>query len=249
MLRVLTLCLSIATTIVLADDSDFEDASASADALQVETQSAIKDADTVDLTETLPTFDEAIRRSATLPAGTFPKLSEELTNPKTLSSIADLMDNANELAAGLGLPGDGSRRPSVYAFASFSMPKASLRSLIEQGALAGVPVVLRGLVNNSVEDTMHAVHALYIEGERQEGGAVIDPTLFERFSVTQVPSVVVAEAAAGRCSPESCPVPRHTKIAGDVPLRYSLGRIALAEPGFRYELRVLMKKLEPEREW
>ena len=78
---------------------------------------------------------------------------------------------------------------------------------------------------------------------------MIDPTLFERFSVTQVPSVVVAEAAAGRCSPESCPVPKHTKIAGDVPLRYSLDRIALAKPEFRHELRLLMKKLEPERAW
>ena len=96
---------------------------------------------------------------------------------------------------------------------------------------------------------MQAVHSLYTEGERQESGAVIDPTLFERFSVTQVPTVVVAEAAAGHCSPESCPVPRHTKIAGDVPLRYSLDRIALAEPAFRHELRVLMKKLEPERDW
>jgi conjugal transfer pilus assembly protein TrbC len=248
-LRVLTSCLAIATTVVLADDVDLENAAARADALQVETQSAIKDVDTVEVTETLPAFDEAIRRSATLPGGTFPNLSEELTDPKTLSTIANLMDNANELAGSLGLPADSSSRPSVYVFASFSMPMASLRSLIAQGELAGVPIVLRGLVNNSVEDTMQAVHSLYVEGERQESGAVIDPTLFERFSVTQVPSVVVAEAAAGRCSPESCPVPRHTKIAGDVPLRYSLDRIALAEPTFRHELRGLMNKLEPEREW
>lgn len=249
MLRVLTLCLSIATTIVLADDNDLEDASASADALQVETQSAIKDVDTVDVTETLPTFDEAIRRSETLPAGTFPNLSEELTDPKTLSTIADLMDNANELAAGLGLPADGSSRPSVYVFVSFSMPKASLRSLIEQGELAGVPIVLRGLVNNSVEDTMHRVQSLYKEGETQESGAVIDPTLFERFGVNQVPTVVVAQYAAGACTPEACPTPGYVKIAGDVPLRYTLDRIALAEPRYRRELRSLMKKLEPERVW
>ena len=249
MLRFLVLGLSIAAAVVLADDVDLKNAAASADALQAATQSAIKDVDTADVTETLPTFDEAIRRSATLPAGTFPNLSEELTDPKTLSTIAELMDNANTLAAGLGLPADSNSRPSVYVFASFSMPKASLRSLIEQGELAGVPIVIRGLVNNSIEDTMQAVHSLYTEGERQESGAVIDPTLFERFSVTQVPTVVVAEAAAGQCSPESCPVPRHTKIAGDVPLRYSLDRIALAEPAFRHELRVLMKKLEPERDW
>jgi conjugal transfer pilus assembly protein TrbC len=129
------------------------------------------------------------------------------------------------------------------------MPRGSLRSLIAQGELAGVPIVLRGLVNNSVEDTMQAVHSLYVEGERQESGAVIDPTLFERFDIKQVPTVVVAETPAVACSVEACPTPAHVKIAGDVPLRYSLDRIALAEPAFRNELRVLMKKLEPERKW
>ena len=249
MLRILIVSVVVAATAASAELGDLDKAEAGAAAVQAATQSAIKDVDTADVTETLPTFDEAIRRSATLPAGTFPNLSEELTDPKTLSTIAELMDNANTLAAGLGLPADSNSRPSVYVFASFSMPTASLRSLIEQGELAGVPIVIRGLVNNSIEDTMQAVHSLYTEGERQESGAVIDPTLFERFSVTQVPTVVVAEAAAGQCSPESCPVPRHTKIAGDVPLRYSLDRIALAEPAFRHELRVLMKKLEPERDW
>ena len=96
---------------------------------------------------------------------------------------------------------------------------------------------------------MRAVHSLYGEGERQESGAVIDPTLFERFDVKQVPTVVVAESPAGACAVETCPTPAHVKIAGDVPLRYSLDRIALAEPQFRHALRVLMKKLEPERQW
>ncbi|MEX1265672.1 MAG: type-F conjugative transfer system pilin assembly protein TrbC, partial [Woeseia sp.] len=226
MLRVLTLWLAIAATAVLADDIDLEGASASAAALQADTQSVIRDADTVDVTGTLPSFDEAIRRSATLPAGTLPTLSAELTDPETLSTIAELMDNATELAAGLGLPADGRSRPSVYVFASFSMPRASLRSLIAQGELAGVPVVLRGLVNNSIEDTMQAVLALYTEGERQQSGAVIDPTLFARFDVRQVPTVVVAESPARACSVEACPTPAHVKIAGDVPLRYSLDRIA-----------------------
>ncbi len=96
---------------------------------------------------------------------------------------------------------------------------------------------------------MQAVHSLYTEGERQESGAVIDPTLFERFDVQQVPTVVVAETPAEACSIETCPTPAHVKIAGDVPLRYSLDRIALAKPELQHELRVLMKKLEPERDW
>ena len=112
-----------------------------------------------------------------------------------------------------------------------------------------MPIVLRGLVDNSIEATMRAVHSLYVEGEKPETGAVIDPTLFQRFAVDQVPTVVVAEAAAGACTPTDCPIPEHVKIAGDVPLRYVLDRIALAKPQFRHELRALMPKLEPERQW
>ena len=96
---------------------------------------------------------------------------------------------------------------------------------------------------------MRAVHSLYKDGERPESGALIDPTLFQRFGIDQVPTVVVAEAAAGACTPTDCPVPEHVKIAGDVPLRYALDRIALAKPEFRHELRTLMRKLEPERHW
>ncbi|MEX0824113.1 MAG: hypothetical protein WD001_00695, partial [Woeseia sp.] len=117
MLRVLTLWLAIAATDALADDADLESAAASAAALQADTRSAIRDVETVDVTKTLPSFDEAIRRSATLPAGTLPTLSAELTDSGTLSTIAELMDDATELAAGLGLPVDGRSGPSVYVFA------------------------------------------------------------------------------------------------------------------------------------
>lgn len=78
---------------------------------------------------------------------------------------------------------------------------------------------------------------------------MIDPTLFARFGIDQVPSVVVAEYAAGACTPEACPTPDHVKLAGDVPLRYALERIALTRPAYQSELRALMKALEPERQW
>lgn len=249
MLRVLIFCgLAVAAT-ASADVSELDRAQAKADAVQTETQSALEDVDAVDVSEELPSFDESVRRSDTLPQAVFPNLSTDLIDPDTLSAIGELMDNAQMLAADLGMTHDADGGLSVYVFASFSMPTASLRALITQSELADVPIVLRGLVNNSVEDTMVAVHSLYKEGEAQERGAVIDPTLFERFAVDQVPTVIVAEHAAGACTPEACPTPRHVKIAGDVPLRYSLDRIALAEPAFRHELRALMKRLEPERQW
>lgn len=249
MLRILIVSVVVVATAASAELGDLDKAEAGAAAVQAETQSALEEFDGLGITKTLPDFEESVRRSARVPAGVFPKLSDELTDPETLSTIGELMDNAQTLAATLGMPTAGDEGVSVYLFASFSMPNASLRSLIEQGELAGIPIVLRGLVNNSIEDTMRQVHSLYEEGEQQESGAVIDPTLFERFGITQVPSVVVAAHSADVCTPQDCPTPEHVKIAGDVPLRYSLDRIALAKPAFRQDLRVMMKRLEPERSW
>lgn len=249
MLRLLIVGTTMLLNVAVADVSDLESAERQADAVQADSTAALAAVDAVDVTETPPTFDEASRRAATLPAGDFTNLGVELTDPETLSTIADLLDNAQDLAAELGMAGKAGEGLSVYVFASFSLPDASLRSLIKQGELAGVPIVLRGLVNNSIADTMQRVHSLYKGGEKQDNGAVIDPTLFERFGVDQVPTVVVADSTAGVCTPEACPTPAHVKIAGDVPLRYALDRIATAAPQYRAELRALMKTLEPEREW
>jgi type-F conjugative transfer system pilin assembly protein TrbC len=104
-------------------------------------------------------------------------------------------------------------------------------------------------VDNSVEATLQRVHALYGTESQQAAGLVIDPTLFTRFGIGQVPSVVVAESAAVPCTAEACAIPAHVKLAGDVPLRYALERIARARPVYQAELRDLIKALEPERRW
>lgn len=250
MLRLLIVStLTMATAEAVAEESDFVAADSRIEDVQRDTASAMHDVDAVDVGKTLPSIEKASQRSELFPQARFPHLDAELTDPKTLSSIADLMDDAQALAAKLGVPQASDQDLSVYVFASFSMPDASLKSLIRQGELTGVPIVFRGLVNNSIEATMRAVHVLYTEGENPESGALIDPTLFQRFAIDQVPTVVVAEAAAGACTPTECPVPEHVRIAGDVPLGYALDRIALAKPEFRHELRVLMRKLEPERQW
>jgi len=250
MLRILIFsALTMGIGVAAADESDFIAADSRIIEVQRDTRSAMNEVDAVDVSKTLPSFEEASQRSESLLQVRFPHLDAELTDPKTLSSIADLMDDAQALAARLGVPQASDQDVSVYVFASFSMPDASLKSLVRQGELTGVPIVFRGLVNNSIEATMRAVHSLYTEDEKPQSGALIDPTLFQRFAIDQVPTVVVAEAAAGACTRTDCPIPEHVKIAGDVPLRYALDRIALAKPEYRHELRGLMRKLEPERQW
>lgn len=249
MLRVLTLSALLVCAPATARTDDFERAEGQANAAQAATQAALDEMEMTDATAIAEEFDEAARRSITFPKGQFPALADDLTDPATLATIGELMDDAQSLAADLGLSEAGRDRLPVYVFASFSMPDASLRALIRQGELAGVPIVLRGLVDNSIEATMLRVRSLYKEGGSPESGAVVDPTLFARFGVDQVPTVVVAAHAAGACTPHTCPTPPHAKIAGDVPLRYALERIALAQPEFRPELETLMKTLEPGRQW
>ena len=95
-------------------------------------------------------------------------------------------------------------------FISFSMPKESMRLWVSQAEKIGASVYLRGLVNNSFKDTVLAVKALLHD---QKGGVLIDPTIFKKHGITQVPAVVFV--SKGNAS----------IVYGDVTLDYALERI------------------------
>ncbi|MEM6485291.1 MAG: type-F conjugative transfer system pilin assembly protein TrbC, partial [Pseudomonadota bacterium] len=231
-----------------ADDRDFDKAAANAEAASAEAAAAIGSIGEEGVTSSLPSFEEAVRRAEGLSLDLLPSLGQELSDPATLNAVGELMNNAQSMAADLGI-GGGEEILSIYIFASFSMPDASLKAVIEQAELAGAAVVLRGLVDDSVEATMQAVSNLYGEDE-QVAGAVIDPTLFERFSINQVPSFVVSESPAQRCmSDADCPIPDYVKIAGDVPLLYALERISASHPELDLKLAPARRSLQPGRTW
>ena len=71
------------------------------------------------------------------------------------------------------------------------MPSASIKGWINQAQKIGAAVCIRGLVNNSFKDTAKAVSALV---QDQSGGLLIEPNLFKKYSITQVPAVVVASS-------------------------------------------------------
>ena len=99
----------------------------------------------------------------------------------------------------------------VLIFVSFSMPKESIKGWIFQARKIGAAVYIRGLVNNSFKDTTKAVLELV---QDQPGGLLIDPTVFKKYSITQVPAVVVTNS-------DSFDV-----IYGDVTLNYALERLS-----------------------
>lgn len=126
----------------------------------------------------------------------------------------------------------GDSDPHPLIFVSFSLPEASLRALLAEAGRTGAPLVLRGLVENSMQRTTARLGELLGTENDREASAestpslAIDPTLFERFDVDKVPAFVLPQDTIAPCTPEGCPVPEHLKVAGDVSLTYALGIMA-----------------------
>ncbi|MDR6775624.1 type-F conjugative transfer system pilin assembly protein TrbC [Azospirillum sp. BE72] len=115
---------------------------------------------------------------------------------------------------------------SPLVFVSFSMPEAALKDLAEQTRRAGGALLFRGMVNNNITDTMAAMGR--IVGE--QGGAMLDPTMFRMFDVKVVPTIVVPAEQVQPCFEPRCrsAAPEHDRIAGNVTLFYALETIANA---------------------
>lgn len=110
----------------------------------------------------------------------------------------------------------------LLIFVSFNMPEESLRQLIADAHRVGGRLVIRGLVNNSFKDTTQAVYRLVQESNR--GGVMVDPTLFKKFNITQVPAFVVVDHS--NLSQPICS--KYDVLYGNVSLEYALRRFTSA---------------------
>lgn len=125
----------------------------------------------------------------------------------------------------------GKGRPTVLIFVSFAMPEVTLQRLLDQAARAGATLVLRGLVNGSIRDTVARMQPLI--GKRRVA-VQIDPQAFERFGVVRTPTFVLVKGGAtaevcssGLCVAES----EYVKVAGDVTVDYAMRHMADATGG------------------
>jgi type-F conjugative transfer system pilin assembly protein TrbC len=75
-----------------------------------------------------------------------------------------------------------------YVFVSLSMPILSLKPLLEQSLELGAQVVLRGFVNDSHKATTYALQDLI---NISKYGFIVDPELFIKYEIKQVPTFVV----------------------------------------------------------
>jgi len=81
----------------------------------------------------------------------------------------------------------------LYVFISSSMPQPVLLEIAKDAAHLRVPIILRGLAGESLQDTMNAMLPLSTAGAALE----IDPLLFEAYNIERVPAVVRTCGARG----------------------------------------------------
>lgn len=119
----------------------------------------------------------------------------------------------------------------LFVFASFSMPKSSLRQMLIEAEQFGATILFQGFLNNSVEDTTTAINETFPNADDAKGFA-IDPTMFVRFDVNVVPQFVVLSDDIEPCLTSGCQSdkpPMHDKVSGNVPIEAALRAIVDGE--------------------
>lgn len=116
--------------------------------------------------------------------------------------------------------------PMLVAFASLSMPDASLKRVIGDVTRAGGVVVFRGFPAGNPARFGSAM--LKLVEPRQAANVLIDPRLFRAFGVETVPTYVAVSSDYVPCDSLTCvsDVPPFDRLVGNVPARFALETIA-----------------------
>lgn len=115
---------------------------------------------------------------------------------------------------------------ALFIMVSCSMPRESIERLASQANKAGATLVLRGMVDDSLKKTAETVADFL---QRYPGAQFqIDPTVFKRFAVAQVPAFVISTPPPDTktCGQECDPRNTFSSVAGDVTLDYALEYLA-----------------------
>ena len=133
--------------------------------------------------------------------------------------------------------------PGLFVFVSLSMPRATLLRLVDQCARAKASIIIRGLANGSLRDTVALVQGLI--GTRQVA-VQIDPLAFDRFAITRVPSFVLVRDGTRpvSCASGSCaPADNFVRSSGDVSLDYALEHMQRSAPEFSPAADLFLKRI------
>jgi conjugal transfer pilus assembly protein TrbC len=162
-----------------------------------------------------------------------PGLGAEAGRPPATGTgidIGTLARQGSQIGGGMPPGAHPLQEPALRIFITLDMPQGSLRRLVDQAERAGAVLVLRGLKNQSMRQTVAAVSDLL--GQRKAGW-VIDPEAFERHGVEAAPTFLLTTGEdAPPCTATTCTVPRpFVSVSGDVSLDYALEHMARRHPG------------------
>ena len=174
-------------------------------------------------------LDDLIKSENAIVNQHLPKLQQFISDAKqaaiTSQSKAQLMINNSKANANkdfnldwlndltLPKPQMGSLLTELYIFVSLSMPKSRLIQLIIDANHYQAIVVLRGLKNNSYQETANFLQPVI----QQAGcGLTIDPNLFKEYNITQVPVFVLYDSVTKK----------YDKFTGNISLKYALQEFA-----------------------
>jgi conjugal transfer pilus assembly protein TraW len=109
--------------------------------------------------------------------------SEARTQAAEIASAAS--PSASARPSALESPG------RVLIFASLAIPVATLRALLEEASAADAVLILRGVPRgSSIQGAIARLRSLLTAGAKTPN-VVIDPTLFLRYQVTRVPTLIL----------------------------------------------------------
>ncbi len=135
-----------------------------------------------------------------------------------------------------------SATPELMIFVSFSMPRESLRRIVEQSETTGARLIFRGFAGDKMTDMAARIGAL-LGKHRVE--AVIHPPAFTQFKVDQIPALVLAQSDAGNQLDSGCAQPdRYVKVTGDVSQDYALEYVERTSPQWAASARLFGDKIK-----
>lgn len=114
----------------------------------------------------------------------------------------------------------------IALFISFtSMESTTVNQYVAQATRYKIPIVLRGFIKNSYKET-----ALYIRDMRvayPELTILIDPPAYEKFNVTEVPTLVVSKSSTSPLKDGCAAAGDYSKVAGEVSIQSMLDYVRL----------------------
>lgn len=130
-------------------------------------------------------------------------------------------------------------------FVSFSMPESLIVDYLQEAQRMNAQVVLRGAEDGDLLATIQKIQKLIARHKTQ--GFFIDPTLFRRFKVTHVPTLVLPLEPLKPCQSEQCEAPKYAKASGNISIHAFLKTVArLGHDDEQRKAKALIKRFEDE---